>query len=66
MIVTVQVGFTVSRPVVPDEHFAYVNVIGDTEIECSLIATQIVACTPRLGQSVQMPTSSKIIDMQEI
>lgn len=57
MIVTVIVGFTTSRPVVPDEHFAKVVVAADSEEEGTLIAAQIVAC------HCEMPTSTEIVDL---
>lgn len=41
---TVQVDWTSSRPVVPDEHTSFVTVFAQDETEATLLAAQIVAC----------------------
>ena len=51
----VDVGFTTSRPVKPDEHMSRVHVAADTENEAHLTALQMVASRP----GVEMPTSSR-------
>lgn len=62
MIARVLVGCTTVRPVIPDQEMRIVLVAGDTEAQCSLLATQIVASHPE----VEMPTSSTILDILEI
>lgn len=58
---TVDVGWTSSRPVVPDEHFSRVNVLAYSRTEAELIALQMVACRPQC----QMPTSSTVTSWEE-
>lgn len=71
MIVRVLVGFTTSRPIVPDEHFAAVIVHVDcprhediprAECEAELLAIAIVCA----DTSVEMPTSSAIEAVLEV
>jgi len=57
MEATVRVGFTMTRPVIPDEFFAHVIVAGSSETEMTLIAAQMVAC------HVEMVTSTEIIEL---
>jgi hypothetical protein len=58
MKATVRVGYTMSRPVVPDEFFAYVLTCGETETELTLIAAQMIAC------HAEMVTSTEIIELE--
>lgn len=53
---TVVVGWTSSRPVIPDEHFSTVVLTAPSEHEAELLATQLVASRP----CCEMPTSSVI------
>ncbi len=66
MIATVAVGFTVSRPIVPDERMARVRVavplpslahLPAAEVEATLLAAQIVAAS---APGCEMPTSTTI------
>lgn len=45
-VFVVLVGYTVRRPVVPDERFSRVVVAADWGIEATLIAAQVVAVHP--------------------
>ncbi len=56
---TIQVGWTSTRPVRPDEHTAWVHVWASTETEAQLVAAQMVACRP----GCEMPTSTRILDL---
>jgi hypothetical protein len=55
--VSVAVGWTSSRPVVPDEHTTYVVVSAATETDAVLAAAQMVASDPRCV----MPTSTLLL-----
>jgi hypothetical protein len=46
LLFTVQVDYTTSRPVVPDEHRAWVQVMAFDDIEAELLAHAMVAGTP--------------------
>jgi hypothetical protein len=52
---TIEVGYTVSRPVIPDEAYALVVVSSDDALDAELAACQIVAC------HCVMPTSSAVV-----
>lgn len=55
----IEVGFTTSRPVVPDEHTAFVIVATDKgATDAQLTAAQMVA-----GHS-EMPTSTRIVRVE--
>lgn len=43
---TVEVGWTSTRPVRPDEHTSYVTVAARNEAEAVLVAAQMVAAVP--------------------
>jgi len=45
LLFTVAVGFTTSRPVVPDEHTAFVQVMAVDEIEAELAAFAMVSAS---------------------
>lgn len=55
----VQVGYSISRPIIPDEAFSTVVVSAHDDIEAELIATQMVASR----DYCEMPTSSKILEV---
>lgn len=56
-IFTVDVGFTTSRPIIPDQHVSRVMVAADNDIDAQLIAMHMVTVRP----NVQMPTSATIV-----
>lgn len=67
MIAIVLVGVAVSRPVVVDETFRKVLIAGDSEQDCLLLAAQMVThSNVWYLNDVEMPTSSKILDILEI
>ena len=58
----IDVGWTSSRPVIPDEHVRRVVVSSTdgTGREATLVAAQMVACDPRC----EMPTSTTIVGVE--
>lgn len=54
----IRVGFTITRPIVVDEHFAFVALMADSEIEAHRVAAQMVSVSEF---DVQMPTSTETI-----
>lgn len=58
MIFTVDVGWTSTRPVRPDQHTSRIHLDAATAHDAELTALQIVAARP----SCVMPTSSTVID----
>lgn len=56
MTFTVQVGYTTTRPVVPDEHTAFVIVSAKHDREAMLIAAQMV------GSLCEMVTRTTIVE----
>ncbi len=58
MIYRVDVGWTSSRPVIPDEHVRRVSVDARNAVEAKLIAAQMVSCDPRC----EMPTSTRMVE----
>lgn len=58
---TVDVGFTTSRPVKPDEHTSRVTVAADDHLDAQWLATAMVS--GRHG--VEMPTSSHIVSWSD-
>lgn len=57
MLVSVVVGWTSSRPVIPDEHLSLIVQDAVDEQDASLMAAQWVASRPRC----QMPTSTSVV-----
>jgi len=59
MVFAVDVGWTSSRPVVPDEHVTRVVVATteDTGRDATLVAAQMVACR----RGCEMPTSTRVV-----
>lgn len=64
---TVDVGWTNTRPVRPEQHTSRVTVMADSGAEAELIALSMAcARTPPVGfASCEMPTSSTVIDWEE-
>lgn len=60
MLVHVLVGWTSSRPVIPDEHTHLIVVDCPTETAATLLAAQWVAHRP----GCQMPTSTKVLRIE--
>jgi len=60
LVVTIEVGYTVSRPVVPDERVSWVLVSAETVTDACLTAAQMVACR----RGVVMPTSTVLVDWE--
>jgi hypothetical protein len=56
----VDVGFTTSRPVKPDEHMSRVQVLAGSDHDAHLTALHMVSGRP----GVVMPTSSKIHEVE--
>ena len=54
-IFTVCVGYTVQRPIIPDERHSWVRVDGETATAATLLAAQIV------GTHCTMVTSTDIV-----
>lgn len=59
LLFTVRVGFTVTRPIVPDEHYAWVRVLADNHLEATLVAAYMTICWPWCC----MVTSTEIVDV---
>lgn len=59
-VFTVQVGFTSTRPVQPDQHTAWVQVAADTEQQAHLAAAQMVAGWPH----AEMVTSTTTLEVK--
>ena len=57
MLFHVQVGWTSSRPVRPDEHLSQVALLAGSEREAHLVAAQWVLANP----NAVMPTSTKTL-----
>lgn len=57
MIFTVQVGWTTSRPVRPNEHLSTLIILATSEREAHLIAAQWTLANPH----TTMPTSTKTL-----
>lgn len=58
-VFTVLVGYTTTRPVVPDQHFAWVVVATEGgPTDAKLVAAQMAACHS------EMPTSTSVIDVR--
>lgn len=64
---TVDVGWTNSRPVIPDQHTSRVTVLAASGQEAELIALSMVSGrpTPEGWKPCEMPTSSTVIDWEE-
>lgn len=64
---TVDVGWTNTRPVVPEQHTSRVTVMAESATEAELTAMSMVgARTPPPGFApCEMPTSSTIVDWEE-
>ncbi|NED96428.1 hypothetical protein G1H11_14050 [Phytoactinopolyspora alkaliphila] len=54
-MITVEVGYTTVRPVIPDQHTSWVLVGEDRPVEAQLIAAQIVA------SHCEMVTSTRLV-----
>lgn len=57
-IFTIEVGFSTSRPIIPDQHIAHITLMANSLNEAMLIAAQIVATHS------EMPTSTKLIGVE--
>lgn len=55
-----RVGYTTTRPVVPDEHFTTVVVTAENETDAKLLAAQLVAAR------CEMVTSTEIIELLRV
>jgi hypothetical protein len=64
----VRVGWTSSRPIVPDQHVSQVVVWAADEVEASLVAAQIVAAVDRPSVSGRpgcvMPTRTAVLEVR--
>ncbi len=61
---TIAVGWASVRPIIPDQHTAYVRVVAQDHVEAELIAAQIVASTGSLFSVCEMPTSTRIMSVE--
>lgn len=69
MLVSVLVGYTTSRPVIPDEHHTLIVQDCTSETEACLLAAQWVASKEwivregnrEVTRRVEMPTSTKVL-----
>lgn len=57
-IFNIRVGFTTSRPIIPDQHFSYITLMANSLNEAMLIAAQIAATHS------EMPTSTTLISVE--
>jgi hypothetical protein len=65
---TVEVGFTSTRPVRPDEHWTRVRVVAADAVDAQLVAAQMVAAIGHAhpwAPHAEMVTSTLIVDWQE-
>ncbi|MGN6575268.1 MAG: hypothetical protein ACTHKG_06250 [Nocardioides sp.] len=64
-VFTVEVGWTSSRPIRPDEHVSTVQVAAPDEVAATLLAAQVVASAPAwlaVGRpGCEMPTSTRVV-----
>lgn len=63
-IFTIDVGFTTTRPIVPDQHIHRVIVRASSETEAKLAAAQMVGGIMIGGGLPEMTTSTKIISVE--
>ena len=61
---TVDVGWTSTRPLVPDEHTTRVRVAAHDEHEAALMAAQVVCAIGGGRGGCEMPTSTRIVEVE--
>jgi hypothetical protein len=74
IVVVVRVGWTTSRPVVPDEHVSWIVLEAASEVEATLVAAQWAASRERVEwvghkqvtRYVEMPTSARVVEVLEL